>query len=253
MKGNTLVTKKINIFNMTRAGILIAISLVLSFIFQIEIPIAGFSAVRLSFSTIVIMLSGFICGPATGFATGVLVDVLKFALKPSGVYFPGFTLAAGLSGFIPAFLNKHLKKDLNYNLINTISILLLSFSFASIFFIKDVLVIENGVLMYNSAPVSMAYIIGFIVLVAIYIAMPIYITRKFNKHVDMSKTLFTVSVSNFITSIILNTYCLSILYGKGFIIFLPGRILSNFFIIPIYAIVLTSAIATINKNFKTYN
>ncbi|QSX05301.1 folate family ECF transporter S component [Sedimentibacter sp. zth1] len=252
MKGNTfLVSKKITTRKLTTASILIAMSLVLNLLFLFYIPVAGFQAVKITFSTAITMITGIICGPMVGFISGSLVDILTCLIKPVGPYFPGFTIAAGLSGLIPGLFFKYFKSDkLNYNLINTIFISILSASCVGGFIFKGLLTIEGNSLYYNGEPLHIALIIGYIVLTLAYIVFPIIVTKKFHSKYKTNKILFMVSVSQFITSIILNTYFLSIIMGKGFIVFLPARILSNFFLIPIYAIVISTVLETVNKTFK---
>ncbi len=252
MKGNTFsMSKQFSVTNLTRTGILISMSLVLNLIFLFYIPVVGFNAVKVTFSTAITMLTGIICGPVMGFISGALVDILTCIIKPAGPYFPGFTLAAGLSGLIPALIYKYLKKDsLNYNLLNTVFIAVLSAGCVGAFIIKDLLSFENNTLYYNGEPLNILFVIGFLVLAAAYIIVPIIITSRFNFSVKVDKILFTVSVSQFITSILLNTYFLSVIFGKGYLAFLPARIISNFFLIPIYAIVIAAILSAVGKRFK---
>ncbi|HBB29064.1 MAG TPA: folate family ECF transporter S component, partial [Clostridiales bacterium] len=99
-------------------------------------------------------------------------------------------------------------------------------------------------------PLSMIYVIGFLALVLAYIIVPIVITSKLKFNIKTNKILFMVSIIQFVTSIILNTYFLSVLYGKGYLVFLPARVLSNFFIIPIYTVVIATILEAVNKRFK---
>lgn len=62
-------------------------------------------SVRLSFGNIPLILSGLLLGPAAGFMTGIVSDVLGFLINSFGAaYHPGFTLSAGLTGFIPGLV-----------------------------------------------------------------------------------------------------------------------------------------------------
>ena len=88
--------------NMTTIGLLVGISVVLTRILGVMVPFAGIQALRLSFGSIPVMLSGILLGPAAGALTGALADVIGAILFPIGPYFPGFTLSAAMSGFIPA-------------------------------------------------------------------------------------------------------------------------------------------------------
>lgn len=242
MRGNT--AQKFSSLTIVRAGLFIAMSLVLKVIFEIYIPLAGIPALRINFASIPLMLSGIILGPATGFISGAVADIINFMVKPGGPYFPGFTLVSALSGFIPGLIFKYIKKDMNFNLLNTVFISLLSVGFVSMFMYNKLLVINNGIY-YDGKPLSIFYIVGFFLLVIIYLVVPIKLTSE-SKNINMNKIVFTVSVTQLLTSIILTTYFLSILYGKGIMLFLPARIFTNFFMIPLYSIIL-SAILNVYK------
>lgn len=51
-----------------------------------------------------LLLAGLLVGPRTGFAIGCLTDVIGFALRPTGFFFPGFTLTQGLTAMLPGLL-----------------------------------------------------------------------------------------------------------------------------------------------------
>lgn len=249
MSSNTLGTKKFTALSIVRAGLFIAMSLVLKVVFEIYIPLAGIPALRINFAQIPIMLSGIILGPVIGFCSGAAADIINFMVKPGGPFFPGFTLVSALSGFIPGLIFKYLKKELNFNLLNTLFISLLSVGFVGSFIVKGIMSFQNNVIIYNGEPLKLIYIIGFFILVAAYLYIPIKLTSMGNNNFKINKIVFTVSVTQLITSIVLNTYFLSIMYGKGFLIFLPARILTNFFMIPLYSILIAAILGALNKSF----
>jgi ECF transporter S component (folate family) len=247
MRNNT-ESQKFTSLTIVRAGLFIAMSLVLKVMFEIYIPLGGIPALRINFASIPLMLSGIILGPAAGFISGAASDIINFIAKPGGPFFPGFTLVSALSGFIPGLIFKHLKKDFNYNILNTIFIALLSVGFVSVFIFNGMLQFENGIT-YGGEALSPFYIIGFFILVAIYLLIPIKVNSS-NSDFNMNKIVFTVSVTQLITSILLNTYFLSILYGKGIMIFLPARILTNFFMIPLYSVIIAAILNAVKGRFK---
>lgn len=247
MSSNT-EPKKFTSVMIVRAGLFIAMSLVLKVMFEVYIPLAGVPALRINFASMPLMLSGIILGPFTGFMAGAAADIINFIVKPAGPFFPGFTLVSGLSGFIPGIIYKYIKKDINYNLLNTIFISLLSVGFVSVFIANGLLTFENGI-MYGREPLNPLYIVGFFLLVASYLIVPIKVTSS-NKNLNMNKIVFTISVTQLITSIILNTYFLYILYGVGVMVTLPARVLTNFFMIPIYSIIIAAILNAIKGRFK---
>jgi len=85
-----------NIRSLTGLSMLLALDLVLNLAASIQIT----ESLRLSFSFIAAGLMGMLYGPAcAGLACGI-VDILQLFIKPTGPYFPGFTLSAVLTGII---------------------------------------------------------------------------------------------------------------------------------------------------------
>ena len=81
-------------------------SLVLNLIFMVYIPVAGINSIKFTLSSAITMITGIVCGPLMGFFSGVIVDILTFIIKPGGgAYFPGFTIAAGLTGLMAGLIN----------------------------------------------------------------------------------------------------------------------------------------------------
>ncbi len=58
------------------------------------------TTLKLSLGFLILSLIGMVYGPVCGFAAGAAADLICFVLKPSGPYFPGFTLTTALTGFI---------------------------------------------------------------------------------------------------------------------------------------------------------
>jgi len=243
MRNNT--AQKFTPLTIVQAGLFIAMSLVLKVVFEVYIPLGGVPALRINFASIPLFLSGMILGPLTGFLTGVSADLINFMVKPGGPFFPGFTLVSGLTGLIPGLIYRYIKKDINYNVLNTFFISLLSVSFISIFIYQGLLTFDHGI-MYNGKPLNPVYIVGFFALVLIYLIIPMKIASK-NRDYSMNKIVFTVSVTQLITSIILNTYFLTVVYGKGIMAWLPARILTNFFMIPLYSVIIAAILNAFKK------
>ena len=248
MSSNT-EPQKFTSLTIVRAGLFISISLVLKVMFEVYIPLAGIPALRINFANVPLMLSGIILGPFAGALTGAAADIINFIAKPGGPFFPGFTLVSGLCGFIPGIIFKYLKREINYNLLNTIFISLLSVGFVSVFMANGLLTFDNGIF-YDGKTLNPVYIVGFFLLVAIYLIIPIKVSSA-AKDLSMNKIVFAISVTQLITSIILNTYFLYVLYGIGIMITLPARILTNFFMIPLYSIIIGAILNAIKGRIKT--
>ncbi len=81
---------------MTTAGLLLAIQMVLSSYGVIEVT----DSLKISLAHLAIAPTAILFGPVAAGLQGALSDVLGFMLKPTGPYFPGFTLSAALLGVI---------------------------------------------------------------------------------------------------------------------------------------------------------
>lgn len=77
------------------AAMLSAVGALLQFF---TIPISDF--IQIPFVFIAYIIAGIMYGPAVSGAVSVAVDILKFLIKPTGAFFPGFTLSSFLTGTI---------------------------------------------------------------------------------------------------------------------------------------------------------
>lgn len=79
-------------------GILLAIAIVLG---NFSISVGNY--IRVSFYILPQQVVCYLYGPATGILFGILSDILRFIIKPSGPFFPGFTISSMLYGIIYGF------------------------------------------------------------------------------------------------------------------------------------------------------
>ena len=82
--------------SLTMAAMLLAIQVLLGFVASIPIG----SSIRISFGYLALASAGALLGPAVAPINGALADVIGFVLKPTGPYFPGFTITGLVSGLI---------------------------------------------------------------------------------------------------------------------------------------------------------
>lgn len=83
------------VVTLTTMGMLGAISLVLGY-FSIELT----QYIKIGFAPIANEFVYYLFGPTLGAFYGFAIDILKYFIKPSGGFFPGFTLNAMLGGVI---------------------------------------------------------------------------------------------------------------------------------------------------------
>ena len=214
MKSNAFISSTTRTRIVVNCGLLIAISIVLKILFEVYIPLGGFPSLRLNITALPIMLSGILFGPLAGFAVGFISDILCFIIKPGGPFFIGFTLANGLTGFIPGLLFMMLRK-------------------------KEIKHLE----WFN---------LVFIALMIAFAVFPIIVVKKSNLDSEYRSDhiLFIVSVSQLVTSILLNTWFLSILYGQAVAVLLPARLITNIFLIPLYTIMLVGLLKMLPSFIK---
>ncbi len=79
----------------TICGMLIAIAAVLGFI---KIPLSP--VVEIRFSAVPLAAAGALLGPVPAALIGALADIVGFIAKPTGMYFPGFTISSAVGGLI---------------------------------------------------------------------------------------------------------------------------------------------------------
>lgn len=76
-------------------AMLAAVAIVLGY-FSIELG----NYLKIGFSSIPNRLVDYLFGPVVGIYFGGLLDILKYIIKPTGTFFPGFTFDAMLAGMI---------------------------------------------------------------------------------------------------------------------------------------------------------
>lgn len=89
---------------MVKAGLLTALSIVLTRFMYIFVPLGGAQTLRISFGEVPIMMSGLLFGPLVGGVTGAAADLIGVLVNSQGAFHPGFTLSSILWGAIPGSL-----------------------------------------------------------------------------------------------------------------------------------------------------
>ena len=143
----------------TTMAMLAAVAVILGY-FSIEYG----QFIRIGFSGIPNEIVHMLFGPVVGSVFAGTMDILKYLIKPTGAFFPGFTLIAMLAGLI--YGSFYYKKELNF-------------------------------------------------------------WRVLAAHITVA----------LICNVLLNTWCLSILYGKAFAVLLPARLVKNAIMCPIDAFI----------------
>lgn len=93
------MSKLKNVRVLTTTSMMIAIAILFGFF---KIPITNVIEIR--FSQIPIAMESALFGPMLGAIVGALADIGGYIVKPTGPYFPGFTISGLVSGLIFAFV-----------------------------------------------------------------------------------------------------------------------------------------------------
>jgi len=96
--------KKNRTYRLVMNSLFIVLSILLSRLLAIRIPIGNVEIIRFGFGTIPMFLSAFIFGPLDGFIVGGLADLIGYWINPMGAFLPQFTLTSALHGLIPGIV-----------------------------------------------------------------------------------------------------------------------------------------------------
>lgn len=226
-----------------KASLLATISIILTRFLSPMIPLGGVPALRIGFGSIPLILSGMMFGPVVGAITGVVADLAGVLINPQGSFFPGFTLSSALFGVISGLLFFKLKihkLKTNFNFINALVMVIFAIAMFGYMFAEDLIIFEGGLPIAND-PYALPVSVMILVAALIFIFMPFAFGKWFKVHetgVGYDKIAFIVNVTYIIISLMLNTLWLSMMFDKGFMLLLPGRIIAAIAIIPIYTIII---------------
>lgn len=109
--------------SLTVAALLVAVHTVMAFFLSFQIT----GSLRISLSFLANVLIGAMFGPVMGFACGAAGDLIQFVIKPTGPFFPGWTLNAALACMIYGmfFYHKYPSKAFDWKLWLRCSLVLL--------------------------------------------------------------------------------------------------------------------------------
>jgi ECF transporter S component (folate family) len=120
--------------------------------------------IKIGFATVANQFVYYLFGPVVGTFFGGALDILKYLIKPTGPYFPGFTISAAVGGLI------------------------------------------YGSLLYK-------------------------------RPISLKRILIAELVVSIVCNMLLGTYWLTVMYGKGFFAILPMRVFKNLIMWPINSMI----------------
>ena len=84
-----------NVRALSMTAMLLAIAVVLGF-YTLQVT----EFLKIGFAFLADEMTGMLFGPAVGGLMGAAADILKYIVKPTGPFFPGFTISGAVSGII---------------------------------------------------------------------------------------------------------------------------------------------------------
>ncbi|MGB9681998.1 MAG: folate family ECF transporter S component [bacterium] len=96
--------------DITYIAFLTGMSIILTRVLSIRIPILGIEGIRIGFGPLPIIIASFLLGPVEGAICGALADVVGYFINPMGPFIPIFTIISTLRGLLPGLLSLPLKK-----------------------------------------------------------------------------------------------------------------------------------------------
>lgn len=116
--------------------------------------------------------------------------------------------------------------------------------------VLDLLGLEGATKQASGQIVLKSLLIIAIIIVILFILGILWMTRKFksqeNSLYSIDKLIFTITVPYIVISLGLNTIWVTMLYGQGFMFYLPFRILASIILLPIFTLI----VASLSKFFK---
>lgn len=212
--------KKFTTKSMVLCALFIAMAVVLS-LFDIPIPFAGATGMRISISGFVSKLPAILYGPLIGGICSGLMDIISHVVKPEGPFMWQLTLTAMsggvMVGFLSKFLNRVFKDDKSIEKVflisgciigitGAINLMCLSFAPDSVYsqFMLKLGTTSKGVARYDF--VTYGLLIVFVVALIAYITNYIY-KKKTTQHSHFIVVFTALFISNIIVTT-LNTFVL---------------------------------------------
>lgn len=228
-----------NTRRLSLCALFVAISIVCKYVLEIYIT----ESFRLGFSHIPIFLSSFVVGPVWGGVIGGITDFVGYLLRPMGPYHFGFCFTNILMGVLPFVFVKAIEKLFNQKHLHKTLGIIFTGCYALTF-----------VFLYWYHTLTLP-----VVLMAcglyVYLAVGYLIVQRCLKKqavllgINIAALYFSLALTHIITSILLNGYFLSQLYGAALLAMLPLRILKTLVLIPIdtYLVSVLAGVMVKNK------
>lgn len=238
----------------TISSMLVVLYVIINRFIAINISAFGTPAfIRITVSTIVLIIASIIMGPVYGLCVGIVSDIVSAVVFPIGAFFPGYTLTYAMAGFIPGIIF-YLSKKFNIS--------------DKIFFILNVTIesiLHFGAIIYllihHSIPVTSQKVFTLktpllVIIILLLLISFIIITivgyrqqkeKKSKSFYSVSKIWFSYVMIEIVCFFFLNSFWSTILVGAPFSILFVLKIAKSFFTIPIHVIIVMPLVRVLEK------
>lgn len=240
--------------NITLSAMLVVLYVVINRFIAINIAAFGSPAfIRITISTIVLIIASIVMGPVYGMAVGIVSDVVAAIMFPIGAFFPGYTLTYAMAGLIPGlvfYLSKKLNlKDILFFTLNVVIEFILHAGAIAYIWIYKSIPTSSKTSFGLSTPLI---IVATLLLIASFIIITLVgynqITSKKRKSFySVSKIWFCYILIEIVCFFFLNSFWSTILIGTPFSILFVLKVAKSFFTIPIHVVLVMPLVIVLEK------
>ncbi|TCG11880.1 cysteine--tRNA ligase [Mycoplasma marinum] len=240
-------------------SILIAASVVFVIIGSKLFAITTFPSFKVAFGGLPIKITGFLFGPLIGSITGVIADLLSFALMPT-YYHPIYTFIMAMSGFVPGVVYLIMAKkerSVNFHFFVTLFVLII----CGVGLFIGIQMIPQSTLAAVKSPIKTKWMLQLLACGGIALLGVVHIVLRFINKPKLFKMvapiiLFTVilEIHNSLMTPLADSQSLNLSYGAAYVGHLftsPIKLLSNVTIISLTYKIVAPLIN--NKLSNTYD
>ncbi len=225
-------------------SILVAASVAFVIIGSRLAAITTFPSFKIAFGGLPIKITGYLFGPLIGAITGLIADILSFAMLPT-YYHPLYSLIMAMAGFIPGvvmWVMVRKKRTMNTHFIVSLTTLL-------IIAISTILVIQLAIpdsaitgndklIIKNKLVIQLVASSGFFIWAIVLIIFRVF--KKWNKFIVLMAPIILfcaiLEVNNSLLTPYADSLTLKIPFGDAYILHMftsPIKILSNVIIVSV--------------------
>ncbi|NQZ29150.1 MAG: cysteine--tRNA ligase [Mycoplasmatales bacterium] len=222
-------------------SILVAASVAFVIIGSKLFAITTFPSFKVAFGGLPVKITGYLFGPIIGAITGVIADLLSFAMLPT-YYHPAYTFIMAMSGFVPGvvyFFMVRKERSINTHYFATLIVLIVLTTsvFVGIQFIPE------ATLEASKSPIKTRWILQLLACGGMVVLMIVHTVLRFIKKPKLFKMVAPIimfaailEVHNSLMTPLADSQSLGVSYGVSYVGHLmtsPIKILSNVTIITL--------------------